>query len=152
MWRNATSLDDENIVSMCMALNADDPGPAPVDPQQVRRTLAILRKEPHRGRALMCEINGDPAGYALLISFWSNELGGEVCNIDELFVAPVYRGRGLATDLFTMLTTSEHSLWPTKPVALSLEVSRANERARALYERLGFRGDNLAMRLPLPNK
>jgi len=67
MWRNATSLDDENIVSMCMALNADDPGPVPVYPQQMCRTLAILRKEPHRGRALVCEINGDPAGYALLI-------------------------------------------------------------------------------------
>jgi hypothetical protein len=44
MWRNATSLDDENIVSMCMALNADDPGPVPVYPQQVCRTLAILAK------------------------------------------------------------------------------------------------------------
>jgi len=117
MWRNATSLDDENIVSMCMALNADDPGPVPVYPQQVCRTLAILRKESHCGRVLVCEINGDPAGYVLLISFWSNELGGEVCNVDELFVAPVYRGRGLATDLFTMLTASEQSLWPTKPVA-----------------------------------
>ena len=137
---------------MCMALNADDPGPVPVYPQQVCRTLAILRKEPHRGRALVCEINGDPAGYALLISFWSNQLGGEVCNVDELFVAPVYRGWGLATDLFTMLTASEQSLWPTKPVALSLEVSGTNERARALYERLGFRGNNLAMWLPLPNK
>src|SRR6266852_1845362 len=102
MWRLATASDDENIVSMCMALNADDPGPAPVQPQQMRRTLAKLRAEPHRGRALVCEVNGHPAGYALLISFWSNELGGEVCNIDELFVAPEYRGRGLATGLFTI--------------------------------------------------
>jgi ribosomal protein S18 acetylase RimI-like enzyme len=152
MWRIATAADDESIVSMCMALNAEDPGPAPIHRQQVRCTLAKLREEPHRGRALVCEVNGHPAGYALLISFWSNELGGEVCNIDELFVDPAYRGRGLATDLFTMLTDSEQCLWPARPVALALEVSRTNERAWALYERLGFRGDNLSMRLPLPKK
>jgi ribosomal protein S18 acetylase RimI-like enzyme len=149
MWRLATAPDDENIVSMCMALNADDPGPVPVHPQQVHRTLARLREEPHRGRAVVCEVDGYPAGYALLISFWSNELGGEVCTIDELYVAPEYRGRGLATELFTMLTGSEQSLWPTQPAALALEVSPQNERARALYERLGFRGSNVALRLPL---
>lgn len=152
MWRLAAASDDEDIVSMCMALNAEDPGPAPVPPRQVLHTLAKLREEPYRGRALICEVNGHPAGYALLISFWSNELGGEVCNIDELFVAPAYRGRGLAAELFTMLASSEQSLWPGKPVALALEVSPANERARALYERLGFHGNNLSMQLPLPNK
>jgi ribosomal protein S18 acetylase RimI-like enzyme len=152
MWRLAAVADDESIISMCMALNAEDPGPAPMHRSQVRRTLAKLRAEPHRGRALVCEINGLPAGYALLISFWSNELGGEVCTIDELFVAPAYRRHGLATSLFTVLTSSEQSLWPARPVALALEVSRTNGRAMALYERLGFLGNNLAMRLPLPNK
>jgi GNAT superfamily N-acetyltransferase len=152
MWRLATALDDESIVSMCMALNTEDPGPAPVHPRQVLRTLARLREEPYRGRALVCEVDGYPAGYALLISFWSNELGGEVCNIDELFVAPAFRGRGLAANLFTALTGSEQQLWPEKPVALELEVSPANKRARALYERLGFCGNNLSMRLPLPNQ
>ena len=149
MWRLATTSDDEHIVAMCMALNADDPGPVPVHPQQVRRTLVRLREEPHRGSAVVCEVDGHPVGYALLISFWSNELGGEVCNIDELFVAPEYRGRGLATDLFTMLAGSEQSLWPARPAALALEVSPQNERARALYGRFGFRGNNLAMRRPL---
>ena len=152
MWRLATVSDDESIVSMCMALNTEDPGPAPVPPRQVLCTLARLREEPYRGRALVCEVNSYPAGYALLISFWSNELGGEVCNIDELFVAPAFRGRGLAANLFTTLIASEQRLWPEKPVALALEVSPANERARALYERLGFHGNNLSMRLPLPNQ
>jgi ribosomal protein S18 acetylase RimI-like enzyme len=149
MWRLAAPSDDERIVSMCIALNAEDPGPAPVQPAQVLATLAKLRDERHRGRALVCEADGHTAAYALLIAFWSNELGGEVCHIDELFVAPAYRGRGLATNLFAALTGDEQHLWPGKPVALALEVSPANERARALYERLGFRGKSLAMNLPL---
>jgi GNAT superfamily N-acetyltransferase len=69
-------------------------------PRCVRRTLAKLRKEPNRGRAVVCDMDGRAVGYALLISFWSNELGGEVCTIDEVFVAPEYRGRGLDTTLF----------------------------------------------------
>jgi ribosomal protein S18 acetylase RimI-like enzyme len=152
MWRAAIPSDDENIVSMCMALNADDPGPAPVVPQQVRRTLTKLRDEPYRGCAVVCEHNGHPAGYALLIAFWSNEFGGEVCVIDELFVAPAYRGLGLATELLTTLADSKRCLWPANLAALALEVSPANDQAKALYERLGFRGDNLAMWLRLPNK
>jgi GNAT superfamily N-acetyltransferase len=126
MWRLVIAADDESIVAMCMALNAEDPGPAPVRPSQVRRTLAKLREEPYPGRALICEVDSRPAGYALLISFWSNELGGEVCIMDELFVVRAYRGHGLATDLITKLADGEQSLWPGKPVALALEVSPAN--------------------------
>ncbi len=149
MWRVAAASDDQAIVAMCMALNADDPGPVPVHPRQVRRTLAILRKEPSRGRAVVCDVQGRTAGYALLISFWSNELGGEVCNIDELFIAPEYRRRGLATSLLESLADGEQSLWPVRPAALALEVSPRNRRARSLYKRLGFRGTNLAMRRSL---
>jgi len=151
MWRVAMIADDEAIVSMCMALNAEDPGPAPVRPDQMRRTLIKLREEPNRGRAVVCEVDGRAAGYALLISFWSNELGGDVCNIDELFVAPEYRGRGLATALFEQLSDRGQSLWPVRPAALALEVTPQNERARTLYERMGLRGKNVAMRRPFSN-
>jgi GNAT superfamily N-acetyltransferase len=112
MWRVATASDDEGILSMCMALNSEDPGPAPVEPEQVRRTLTKLREQSNRGRAVVCDIDGRAVGYALLISFWSNQLGGEVCNIDELFVAPEYRGRRLATTLFKRLADGGNSLWP----------------------------------------
>jgi len=151
MWRVAMISDDEAIVSMCMALNAEDPGPAPVRPDQMRRTLIKLREEPNRGRAVVCEVDGRAAGFALVISFWSNELGGDVCNIDELFVAPEYRGRGLATALFEQLSDRGQSLWPVRPAALALEVTPQNERARTLYERMGFRGKNVAMRRALSN-
>src|SRR5260370_403224 len=80
---HAISSDAEAIGSMCMELNAEDPGPNPVQPQQVRRSLAKLREEPNRGRAVVCDVERRTVGYALLISFWSNELGGEVCNEEK---------------------------------------------------------------------
>ena len=77
------------------------------------------------------------AGYALLCSFWSNELGGEVCIIDELFVAPGERGRGYATELVQGLCARQLP-WFRDAVAVELEVTPGNARARQLYERLGF--------------
>jgi len=145
MWRVAITADDEAVISMCLALDAHDPGQVPVTVQQISHTLTKLREEPGRGRAVVCQVESRLVGYALLISFWSNELGGEVCNIDELFIHQDHRGRGLATHLLEQLASAEPSLWFPRPAALALEVSPQNERARALYERRGFSGSNLMM-------
>jgi hypothetical protein len=59
---------------MSMSLCAEDPSPYPVQPSQVQQTLSRLREEPARGRAVVCELDRQTVGYALLISFWSNEL------------------------------------------------------------------------------
>ena len=92
----------------------------------------------------MLELDGRASGYALLVSFWSNELGGEVCVLDEVYVEPSHRGRGRATRLVEDLLSgaSPHA---RSAVALALEITPGNLRARRLYERLGFRGENLAL-------
>lgn len=59
MWRVATSDDDKAVVSMCIELNTEDPAPAPVQPQQMRGTLAKLRRDSNRGRAVVCDIGSD---------------------------------------------------------------------------------------------
>jgi ribosomal protein S18 acetylase RimI-like enzyme len=137
-WREASPADDDAIVAWCAALNHEDPGPRPVPEAHARATLATFRREPVRGRAAVLVVDGVTAGYAFLVSFWSNELGGEVCTVDELYVAPAHRGRGYAAALLRALAAGDGP-WPRAPVAMELEVSPANVRARALYERLGFR-------------
>lgn len=149
MWRVAGPSDDEAIVRLCLALNAEDPGPEPVPAENMQRTLLALRQVPLRGCAIVLEGEGRVCGYALLISFWSNELGGEMCSIDELYVEPGHRGRGYATRLIEDLAAGT-DLWASSAVALTLEVTPDNVRARRLYERLGFRARNLAMRRRLP--
>jgi ribosomal protein S18 acetylase RimI-like enzyme len=136
MWREARPEDDDAVVDLALALYREDPGEAPVEAAQVRHTLETFRREPWRGRALVLD-QGGTGGYALLVSFWSSELGGEVCEVDELYVAPSLRGRGHGTALFDALSRGE--LWPGKAAALSLSVTPGNARARRLYERLGFR-------------
>ena len=145
VWRGARPDEDELIVEMCAELNREDPGPEPVPREQMRHTLSVLRREPFRGRAAVLEVDGKVVGYALLIAYWSNEHGGEIAAIDELYVSPRYRGRGVAGALFDAVLV-DRALWPRRPVALELEVTPANARARAYYERLGFRAGNATLR------
>jgi ribosomal protein S18 acetylase RimI-like enzyme len=146
-WRLARPEEDDAVVSMSLALYAEAPGR--VKEAQVRATLERLRTEPVRGRAIVLDVAGECAGYALLVSFWSNELGGEICTIDELYVTPPCRSRGYATMLVQSLLSGD-AIWPRVPVALELEVAPENTRAAALYNRLGFRRKrNTTLRLPV---
>jgi len=138
MWRPARTEDDPQIVRMCLELNREDPGDRPVPGGHIRATLAAFREEPVRGRAVVLEEEGHLVGYALLASFWSNELGGEVCNVDEIYVAPSARRRGHAAALLEAVAAGP-PLWPRTPVAVELEVSPTNAGARSLYAGLGFR-------------
>jgi ribosomal protein S18 acetylase RimI-like enzyme len=145
VWRTADPRDDDEIVRMCVALNAENPGPDPVPAAHMQQTLQTLRKEPQRGRVAVLELNEHLCGYALLISFWSNELGGEVCVVDEIYVKPEHRGRQHATRLIEHLAARSGPFASTA-VALTLEITPDNVHARRLYERLRFSGSNLAMR------
>ena len=73
-------------------------------------------------------------GYALLIPYWSNECGGTVLFVDELFVSPQFCGRGIASRFFTYLAAKR----PFNAVGVALEVGPGNERAQRFYESLGF--------------
>jgi GNAT superfamily N-acetyltransferase len=141
VWRDGKPADDDDIVALCFALNVEDPGPLPVPEDHIRRTLSELRGHPWRGKASVLEIEGLVRGYAFLIAFWSNELGGEVCVIDEMYVAPDVRGQGHATSLLECIPEA----WGRPIVAAALETSPANERANAFYRRLEFEGSNTAM-------
>ena len=148
MWREARRGDDDAVVTLCLGLYRDDPGPRPVAPDQVRRTLSMLRQEPWRGRTVVLEVDGAVQGYAILIAFWSNELGGEVCDVDELFVAPAHRKQGHGRSLFTAI--EEGLVWPFPTVAIALGTTPGNADARRLYERLGFTFVGISMVRPMP--
>jgi GNAT superfamily N-acetyltransferase len=136
-FRLATTTDDDALVSLILALYCEDSSPDGPTSASARAALAALRETPTWGHAIVMEELGTIAGYALLISFYSNELRGRVCVIDEMYVSKEFRGRGFGGTLLRTLAQRRLPVF-RDAVALELEVSPQNKRARALYEKEGF--------------
>ncbi len=137
MWRLTSQRDDASVIALWQALNREDMAECPPPLANVVRTLNALRAQPERGHVAVLDMAGAIVGYAMLINFWGNEQGGEICVIDELYVTPPHRGQGHATALLESILQG-CEVWPVPPVGLQLEVSPSNRAARMLYERLGF--------------
>ena len=76
-----------------------------------------------------------PIGYVVVSFGWSVEFGGLDANLDEIFVRPAVRGRGIASEV---LTTLPAALAGAGIRALHLEVDREDAAARGFYSRAGF--------------
>lgn len=137
------------VCEMMGRLYAEDAPASGQVPRNFRATIDVLLADPSRGRVVLLVAADAVCGYALLIPFWSNEMGGTVVTVDELYVVPEHRGRGVGRGLFGLIERER----PYDAVAVFLEVSASNVRARWLYESLGFTertNRTLAYRLPAP--
>jgi len=102
--------------------------------EKIEATFGQLLAQPSHLGLEVFEWEGRVVGYALCFKFWYSEFGGMVLNIDELFVEPDFRSKGIAARYLSQLQAREGKEY----VALSLEVLPENERAYSLYKRAGF--------------
>jgi len=139
--------DASEVLAMMRALYIEDEPAFAVDPGRFPLTIEFLLAEPSRGSVIVFAEGAALCGYAILIPYWSNEFGGTLLCVDELFVVPVARNRGIGHQFFGFLARSK----PFDAVAIALEVSPGNLRAQRLYESIGFRprrNATLIRRLP----
>ena len=130
-----------HVLGMMRELYATDAPELNVDPGKFPTTIDRLLAEPSRGRIVLFMQDETLCGYSLLIPYWSNEFGGIVVLVDELLVDKTFRSQGIARSFLAFM---EHDR-PFDAVALALEVSPKNIRARALYESMGFAERSLRM-------
>ena len=76
-----------------------------------------------------------PIGYIVITFGWSVEFGGLDAIIDELYIRPGVRGRGIASEALIALP---RALAGGGLRAIHLEVDRTNAAAKKLYQRAGF--------------
>ncbi len=105
------------------------------NPPNIFLTYQELSLHPDKGRIVVFESNGQPAGYAILIFFWSNEFKGDIIEVDELVVHKSHRNLGIATKFFAWLQAE----YASKCAGLSLQVAHSNHGAQKLYQREGFK-------------
>ena len=77
--------------------------------------------------------SGAVLGYALLAFSYSNEAGGDVVWVDELYVKSEYRGMGIGNRFFDFLSNEYKDF-----ARFRLETEPANDGAKRLYKRMGF--------------
>jgi ribosomal protein S18 acetylase RimI-like enzyme len=88
-----------------------------------------------RGAVWVAQAQGALVGYLIVVLVVSVEHKGLMAEIDELFVLPEARSRGIGTAL---LAAAEQALVERGCVRLQLQLARDNARARAFYERHGY--------------
>ena len=134
-FRPLKQSDYSELRKMIHALHREDPADKMIDDRKISRTIREMRKKRAVGKIIIFEGDCGIIGYSILVYFWSNEYGGRILNVDELYVKPEARRLGVATRFF------DHLSWAfkNKIVAVKLEVTPSNTKALTYYRKLGFK-------------
>lgn len=132
-------LDDpahqEAVVAMTAAYALDIMGKGtPLAPEVLARLIPGLRSHPTT-LVFLAYVDGLPVGIATCFLGFSTFAARSLINIHDLAVLPEYRGHGIGRSL---LQAVESTARERGCVKMTLEVQENNQRARQLYERVGF--------------
>jgi ribosomal protein S18 acetylase RimI-like enzyme len=99
------------------------------------RALESLLDDSRPGQVWMIEDDGHPAGFVVLTVCFSMEYGGLRGFVDDFFVAPQYRRRGLG---HSALEEVKRACRRRGVRALLVETGPDNEAALSAYRSVGF--------------
>ena len=134
MIRTLTAADRTLFLNMAQEFYASDAVAHPVPSTYHERTFEELMGPSPYASGYMLEWEGHPAGYALTATTFSQEAGGLVLWIEEIYVLPAYRSHGLGRELLTYIETHRDP----RVTRLRLEVEPDNAGAIRLYHARGF--------------
>lgn len=135
MIRKIEQKDRKIYLDMAKAFYESDAVLHSVDEQNFINTFNELMRSDAYAECYLMETDGHIAGYALLSKTFSQEAGGLVYWIEEIFVLPEFRSMGLGKEFFSFL----NNRLPQNTKRLRLEVEEDNTRAFSLYKKLGFK-------------
>ncbi|MYM53991.1 GNAT family N-acetyltransferase [Thalassovita mangrovi] len=123
----------------------EEHGIARSDDDRIAGLQPIVEGSPH-GVAYLIGPQRAPIGYIVISFGWSLEFGGMDGFVDEIYLRPSIRGRGIGSEVLTALPKA---LAGAGLKALHLEVKRDDEKTRRFYSRLRFaeREDYMLMTL-----
>ena len=107
----------------------------PLDAGEAARAFERLLASPAQGCTFLAEEGERSMGYVVLTWRYAMEHGGLSAYVDDLFVRPEFRRRGVASTLLDAVM-SECATRACR--ALHVEVGESNAPARRLYERYGL--------------
>lgn len=134
MIRKITPADRHEYISMVTDFYNSDAVCHTVDTQNFKKTFDELMRDDTYAEGYIFEKDGAVSGYALLAKTFSQEAGGIVIWVEEIYVKPSFRGRGQGKEfLKSIISRLGHGV-----SRIRLEASACNSRAVKLYRSLGF--------------
>ncbi|HEY9038640.1 MAG TPA: GNAT family N-acetyltransferase [Roseovarius sp.] len=125
--------DIDTILPLIAAFHAET-GIAQDDATRRAAVAPLLDGSPH-GAIYIAGPARAPIGYAVISFGWSLEFGGLDGILDEIYIRPGVRGRGIGSD---MLSALPRALAGAGLRMLHLEAARNDARARSFYQRMHF--------------
>lgn len=107
----------------------------PVPEENYEKTWEELMRSSDYLECYFIEENEIVKGFLLLSYSFSQECGGKVCWIEEIFILSEHRGCGLGKEIFHFI---EQEIEP-KVSRIRLEIEPDNDGARRLYENVGYK-------------
>ena len=132
MFRKITEADREMYYKYADIFYHTDVVNAPVPTENYRVTFDEMMRSDTYVTGYIFEDGGEPCGFVLLSRTFSQEAGGLSVTIEEIYIDPEHRSKGLATEFFEWLKSDKSIM------RLRLEVEDHNKGAMRLYERMGF--------------
>ena len=102
--------------------------------QNRRFVRETCNEEQAEREIFILEYDSAAAGYALTARSFSQEAGGFVVWIEEIYIREPYRSKGLGREFFNYIEKEKDR----DTVRIRLEVEEKNERAQSLYRQLGY--------------
>ena len=104
--------------------------------ESLSRMLMEAVARPDRSLLLLAKLNGQIVGVAYVATILSAEHCGIVAWLEELYVIPEHRSKGIGTELVSAVVRIASDMGA---VAVDLEVDASHDRVASLYQRFGFR-------------
>jgi len=131
--RIAKSSEAQLVVDLASAFHLEDGHPLSLSGPAA---ISDLLKGSPLGEIYLVLEDGDVVGYFALCFTMSLEFGGLVVILDDFFIQPSARGRGLGA---SVLQQVELIAKQKNAVQIFLEVEHSNERAFSLYRKFGWK-------------
>ena len=132
--RDVYKEDEQQFIEMCRDFYSTDAVLLPMDVSKIKKTFQeAINGSPYLRLVFLINEN-QTIGYSLFAFYWSNEAGGLVAQIEELYVLPEHRGQKYGHKFFDWCLDS----YKDKVARFRLEACKSNKGALKLYESYGF--------------
>lgn len=135
MIRKMRSEDKKTYMEMAREFYHSDAVLHPVPDTYFERTADEALRSDVYAEIFLFECENEAAGYGLIAKTYSQEAGGMVWWIEEVYVREAFRSKGIGREFFAYLDKVKGSV----VTRMRLEVEEDNTRAVALYKKLGYK-------------